>query len=188
MNYSLSPQAPNTDPLVQILIFCLWCITLHFFFKILPIYFFERECKQEEDQRERDRKTPHGAWNLEPGTWARASRGVCISGPWDHDQSWNQESDAQPAEPPRNPVSPLSKKSATGPCQEPTSARHTLVPKSFWIISFSSPEWGLFFSNESLFSKCTFQKVLSAPDISIWEYVCYSGTPLCLEKVGLCLC
>ena len=58
------------------------------------VLFLERKRGGAKRERKNCKQAPCSAWNP---TWGS------ISGPWDHDLSWNQESDAQPTEPPRGP-------------------------------------------------------------------------------------
>ena len=72
--------------------------------KCFLIYLFLRETEtarvgEGQRERERERENPKQA----PICQHRARGGARTHEPWDHDLSWNQESDAQPTEPPRRP-------------------------------------------------------------------------------------
>ena len=71
-----------------------------FFFFFLSLFIWDRECactSKEGTEREKDRENPKQA----PCYQHRAWRWVRSHEVWYHDLSWNQESDAQPTEPPR---------------------------------------------------------------------------------------
>ena len=73
-------------------------LSLSLFF-FLGLLIFERErqwdCTCSGESREKTKQAPHCQSRAQPGAWTLK--------PWDHDLSWNQESDPQQTEPPRCP-------------------------------------------------------------------------------------
>ena len=81
-----------------------------------------------EEQRERERENPKQAQLCQ----RRARHGARSHKLWDHDLSWNQESDPQLTEPPRCPLPP-SLKSLLAPKRERYYYRHTSEILRVWF-------------------------------------------------------
>ena len=79
---------PYNDSTMQ----TLFLFILFYFIYFLLIWKERSRTRQGEEQREREGQTPH---------WAQHPTQGLISQPWDHDLTWNQESDTQLTVPPR---------------------------------------------------------------------------------------
>ena len=105
-------------------------IWVNFFFKKrFWLFMWETEHKwgggwQRERERDKLLQTPCWVWSPTRGS---------ISQPWDHDLLWNQESDAQPTEPPRSPnVGELWKPYAEW--KKPDMKVYIYMIKFIWIL------------------------------------------------------